>query len=183
MNTIHVFLSSLVSLFLFAVLLFWLYRDYRVDAFRQKLFALRDELFDDAHSGDIPFDSQCYGMLRTTMNGFIRFAHRMNLPQTAFLLLVSESSREEFGEPFHRRLDAAAECLPVEKRELVRKYYLRMNFYLIEHLLLSSPVIVLTVLIPAIFAFEAKKHIQAIVHRLVGPLDKVDAAALATGEI
>ena len=34
----------------------WLYQDYRTDAFRQKMFNLRDDLFDEARHGKIDFD-------------------------------------------------------------------------------------------------------------------------------
>lgn len=183
MSELVTFMTSLVSLLFAAILLFWLYRDYRTDAYRQKLFALRDELFDEATKGELPFDNPAYGMLRTTMNGFIRFAHRMNLPQTIVLLLVIDSKHQDFRVPFHKRLEEAANRLPPVQQELIKRYYLRMNFYTIEYLLLSSPFMLLTIIIPIVFALEAKKHVQGLVRRLSGPLDKVDAAALATGEI
>ncbi len=183
MNDPISFMASLVSLLFFVVLVFWLYRDYRTDTFRQKLFSLRDELFDEAVSGKIAFDDPAYGMLRSTMNGFIRFAHRINLPQTVFLLVAFKYNRSQLGTQFHRRLEENIRRMPKDQQDMIMSYYVRMNFHMIEHLLLSSPIILLTVIIPVVFLFEAKKHIQGIVGRLRGPLDKVDAAALATGEI
>ena len=66
-------LTSTISLFGILYLLLWRYRAYRVDLFRHKMFKLRDELFDDAADGNIDFNSPAYQLLRTTMNGFIRF--------------------------------------------------------------------------------------------------------------
>src|SRR5262245_46489095 len=74
-------LLSLGSLLLLWVGVFWLYRDYALDRFRQRVFALRDEMFDDARKGVISFDDHAYGMLRTMMNGAIRFAHLLTIAQ------------------------------------------------------------------------------------------------------
>ena len=69
--------STLLSLAGLWVLACWFWGDYRLDAFRQRMFVLRDEWFDFADGGGISFDHPAYGLLRSTMNGFIRFAHRM----------------------------------------------------------------------------------------------------------
>ena len=58
---------------------FWLYRDYRVDAYRQRVFALRNELWDYAAAGHISFDDPAYLVVRNRMNGLIRFAHLLSL--------------------------------------------------------------------------------------------------------
>src|SRR5437899_1072828 len=82
------------------VLWYWLVRRYRIDAFRYKLFVLRDALFDAAADGMMPFDHPAYGMLRQYINGFIRFAHR--LTTTTLLLLIVTSlwcgKRQEVSE-------------------------------------------------------------------------------------
>ena len=78
----HTVSSAFVGLFSFAglwVLFFWHYREYRVDNFRQRLFAIRDELFDLGRAGVIAFDHPAYGVVRTLINGFIRFANRIGV--------------------------------------------------------------------------------------------------------
>src|SRR5437667_11487736 len=77
-------LSTTLSLLALWALFHWLYRDYRVDLFRQRMFTLRDQLFDIAASGRIAFDDPAYGKLRSMINGYIRFAHRINLPLCLF---------------------------------------------------------------------------------------------------
>ena len=69
-------LTSCLSLAGLWVLLFKLYPDYCVDRFRQDMFDLRADLFDD---GQIARGHPAYRLLRQTMNGFIRFGHRVNL--------------------------------------------------------------------------------------------------------
>ena len=63
----------------------YLWKPQRVDLFRQRLFALRDELFDMAASGEISFDAPAYTRLRVLLNGRIQYAQRISFP----LLIVS----------------------------------------------------------------------------------------------
>src|SRR2546423_11268978 len=60
-----------------AFVLLKLSAEHRLDAFRQKLFAIRDELFDYASAGNIDFNDPAYRLLRRSMNGFIRYAHQL----------------------------------------------------------------------------------------------------------
>ena len=94
MNEITV-LSSLISLTGIWCLLFILYRDYRADSLRQDLFEIRDELFDQAASGLVDFDEPAYDMLRETLNGNIRFAHRLSLLRVVFIGGCSWSSHRQ----------------------------------------------------------------------------------------
>src|SRR6185437_15030162 len=81
--------------FTLALLLVWItifvfWRNYRIDKFRDDLFALRNELFDYAAKGGISFDEPAYGILRNTMNGLLRYAERISFTHT---LLVSVTQR------------------------------------------------------------------------------------------
>jgi hypothetical protein len=68
--------------------LFWRFCRYRLEAFRQDLFAIRNALFDDAFAGVIAFDHPAYQMTRESINSLIRFAHRLNTIQLIVLLAV-----------------------------------------------------------------------------------------------
>jgi hypothetical protein len=63
---------------LLAILLLFLWRELRIEVFRQRIFQIRDELFDFAAEGNISFNDPAYGALRTSMNSLIRFAHKMS---------------------------------------------------------------------------------------------------------
>ena len=67
-------------------------RAYYLDVFRQKLFALRDELFDFAADGGIDFSDPAYLELRQDLNGLIRFAHKISMFR---LLLASWTATPE----------------------------------------------------------------------------------------
>ena len=68
-------------------------------------------------------------------------------------------------------------------KKIIISYYMEMNFYIIEHLFLSSFVLLITLIIPAIFLLEAKKHIEKLVAYFGIPLDKLDTAAFTTGKL
>src|SRR5438105_11888454 len=87
-------IASLVSLLGLWTLLFWFYHDYAIDKVRQEMFALRDQFFDEAAAGLIPFDHPAYGLLRSTMNGFIRFAHKLTLPDLLVLGVIDRFSSD-----------------------------------------------------------------------------------------
>lgn len=79
-----------------AVLLWMLFSclpSLRLDVFRQKMFTVRDELFDYACAGNIGFDHPAYRLLRKSMNGFLRYGHRLSLFQ-----LVITSCRWHFAD-------------------------------------------------------------------------------------
>ena len=52
----------------------YLYKRVRLDAFREELFTIRDELFDYMGQRGLPYDTRAYGLLRSSLNGMIRAA-------------------------------------------------------------------------------------------------------------
>ena len=176
MNPISIQLMSLVSLVMVIILVFWLYRDYRIDSFRQKMFGLRDELFDRAVGEKIGFHDRSYGVLRSTINGFIRFAPRINLLQMILLLYVAREELEQSGESFIERLQESAKDCPPEQQEIIERLCVQMNYLVLEHLALSSPLL-FTVVIPLGFVIAAKNRAAAIVARFSRPLHTLDNIA------
>lgn len=53
----------------------YLYKRIRLDAFRETLFTVRDDLFDYMWQHNLPFDNRAYGLLRSSLNGMIRTAN------------------------------------------------------------------------------------------------------------
>ena len=114
MTATSTILISLISITILWVGLFWLYRDYCIDLFRQRMFALRDELFDQAAKGAIPFNHKSYGMLRVSMNGFIRFAHDFSLAH--FLFVVLRQHKDE-GLRYSERFNGLVQGLDENSEE------------------------------------------------------------------
>ncbi len=48
------------------------YKRVRLDAFREELFTLRDDLFDYMRVRSLPYTIRAYGLLRSSINGMIR---------------------------------------------------------------------------------------------------------------
>ena len=74
-----------ISLFALWFLYFYCWREHRIDTYRQRLFSVRDGLFDYAASGAISFDDPAYTTLRDLSNGLIRFAHRLTFTRVLII--------------------------------------------------------------------------------------------------
>lgn len=90
-------LLALISLAMISLAL-WLWSQYRIDAFRDRLFALRDELFDVALRGEVSYTDRAYTMLRNRMNGMLRFAHHIQLSHVILLPIFSGRRLAETAE-------------------------------------------------------------------------------------
>jgi len=184
MNENILALSAFISLGGIVVFIFWLHRDCNIDAFRQKMFALRDSLFDEAANGHLDFESPAYGMLRSTMNGLIRFGHRLSL---LHVIVVSFSYHRHMKDAnltsFSSRFENNINSLNEGQRDILKRYRLKMNIILVRHLILSSPLLLVTVIIPLIISLSANMFINRVVRAFRQPIDKLDSLALAEGEV
>ena len=77
--------------------LVYFYKKYCVDAYRQEVFKIRDNLFNFAAEGGIEFAHPAYIMARTYLNGTIRFTERLSLVRmiTANVMLKKHASHFE----------------------------------------------------------------------------------------
>lgn len=184
-STAATVLSSGVSLVLLWVLVFWFYRRYRVDLYRERVFALRQELFVLAYEGEIRFTDTAYILTRTTLNGFIRFGHRVNVSSViAATWAFRKDLDSESG--FHSRFAKAVEPLPSETREKLEGIVQRMNIFTLEQVIFGSPLFMM-LLVPAVVVLVAKHAGSEAVRRLLSrkwvrpALDPVDSVALHFG--
>jgi hypothetical protein len=177
-STMTPLLVSLVSLAALWFFLNWPYRDYEVDRFRQDVFNLRDEMFDEAAGGLISFDDPAYGLLRMTMNGFIRFAHRLSFLN--LFIFSAVAPHENFGSFSAEWKKRTGHLEPTVKARL-ESYRSRMNRLTAQFLILGSPLVLVTLLPPA-FCFVMVHHYWSAVKKLIArPIDNMDSAALAEG--
>jgi hypothetical protein len=138
-------LSTVFSLALLWVLAM-LYRQHRIDLFRHEMFILRAELFDYARRGEIEFDHPAYAGLRTTLNGFLRFAERVGFVSLWLNLSVLRRVPPDSNIWWWERhwQEALGTLDPELKTEFVAIRE-RMHFELFKHLLLSSPFLLATI--------------------------------------
>lgn len=128
-------------------------RAVAVDHFRHEIFALRDDLFDRAAAGAIPFGHPAYGTLRSTMNGFLRWAERLRLLDAVLLLAFTRREDRVTANPFHARWKAATADLSASDRKWLESYRSRIRRVVIRYLVVGSPVLAVTLVIPLVLWF------------------------------
>lgn len=193
MNGFEQFPHVMWSVALLAALwyvVFWLYPDYQVDRYRQEMFALRDRLFDEALEGLVSFDHPAYGLLRGTINGFIRFAHRMSLPDVIILMLITKRedrcAHDEYS--FSARLERCLKDLPPHARERLTQLRRDMAHFTLSYLFKKSVFmwtisrVAVFVALPLILCFHAKDLVKAWVAKFTeSPMNGIESAAMAEG--
>jgi hypothetical protein len=171
---------SLISLLILWVIIFWLYKEYCTDSYRQKVFALRDKLFDDAVATKLPFDHKSYGLLRITMNGSIRYAHKLNLGLLLLALFSTNNSEDELI--FRNKFEHAIKDLSENQKSLVIDYRNKLMILTITHMLRSSPILSFTIIIPIILNILLLFFIKQITQILSVPLKKIITILYAAGD-
>jgi hypothetical protein len=141
-NTLHFG----VSLFALWLLYFIAWREHRLDAFRQRLFAVRDELFDFALAGEIAFDDSAYITLRNLANGMIRYAHRLNFSRVLVLLICSPPPQTNRMEAWMKDVQSR----PQNVRKQLLKAHSEIARAILSHIVPWSPLawLCLTLAIP-----------------------------------
>ena len=177
-----VYLQSVISLALLAFVIFWLYRDFKVDSFRQKLFALRDDLFDDAEASGIDFSHSSYDVLRTAINGFIRYAHRINIFQILALVAIATHETKSNGSSFNSRFQSHLGQLEEDQQKLLKDYRNKMNVLMIKHALSASPLALILIFMPLGYLVKTHQMTAKILKRYRSQFNALDSAALARGQ-
>lgn len=134
-ETIYSAIQSLLCLLVILWVVFWGLPGYRLDRYRQSLFEIRDRLFDYAAAGNVSFDHDAYGMLRSTINGFIRFAHRISLSQIVLLIILARWDRQRVTHSFGDRWIKNTEGLPDDVREQLNSFLRDVNYQTARHAL------------------------------------------------
>lgn len=143
MTIIDAFYTLFFSLGIVYIVLFR-FKQYRMDKFRQSVFRLRDELFDYAADGNVSFDHPAYRTLRDTMNGYIRFSHRISLLQvclTKFILGRWNHSHSEYRSILYKEVwDGATKDLDVKVKQRMDMFLFRASAQLFYYIFLSSTI-------------------------------------------
>lgn len=189
-------LGFTISVLFIWIGIFWFYRDYSVDVFRQKMFALRDRLFDYAMEGNIEFKHPAYCILRRTMNGYLRFGHKIS----AFEMLLNFILLKRPGEKapsfsFANKWKEATRNLKEKELKDLEKFRVDMGKLIIFQALLGSPIFLFLVVLPSLFciatfvtviALTKKVSVKAKLKSTLDenvrePLGSLESAALAYG--
>ncbi len=126
-------LKSVVCLLLLWFFVFLLWKDYCMDAFRERIFTLRNELFLVAARGEIGFDDPAYKMLRERLNVSLRYAHEYTLTKLLLALAIPSIGNSE-GLTWAENTKA----LPRETRELLDQYRNMFVLNVLRYMILRS---------------------------------------------
>lgn len=141
MIDISSYIAALISI-LFLLGLHWLYKDYQVDNYRQRLFAIRDDFFSSALKGGVSFDSEAYGLVRLLLNSHIRFAHRLSIGR---LILISKFTRPEIEvlkqDLFGARIARAKADLTENQRNHVDLILQQLHFAILLQMIRRSVIL------------------------------------------
>lgn len=175
--------STAISLILLATVgrLLW---DQRKDNLRDRLFALRDEMFLYALDENIS-NSDAHMNLRLVINGLIRYAHRVSFSR----LLLLELGRFAFRlNPKIPRIYAAWQegiaRLPADQATKLRGFHDRAMVLMLEHMFSGSPVLwaasILLVVkrLLTLSTHAILRNVTSSVTRHLPPLDLLEADAL-----
>lgn len=189
LGQILLFLISFLCLWFF---FFILYKDLAINIFRQKMFQLRDELFDEAAKGLVEFNHPAYVVLRNTMNGFLRFGHKISLFEVLVTGVILGSERLKIHHKSFRQVWQEAETtLSSEQKTKMERYLLRLNELLLLQSIFGSPFFVIFLLfgfvlmhLPgSIYGFVRRKTFEIMNTLMQKPLEELESAAMAYGGI
>jgi hypothetical protein len=136
MENAYLLISMVPGVIILAWLFLVAYPEYRSEQFRQELFILRDRLFDEAARGRIGFDHPAYKYLRTTINGYLRFAHKLGFLEFVFVsfALHRHESKIDFSDQFAKYISD----LPLDARKLLILHRKTMQRLVIKKIIFGS---------------------------------------------
>jgi hypothetical protein len=108
--------------FSFGLILFWVLfyistRSLLLDILRQRLFEIRDDLFDFAADGGIEFTNPVYCELRVDINNMIRFAHKLSFARM-ILAQLQISDDDPAMTSFRSWVERANQLQPLARRKV-----------------------------------------------------------------
>jgi len=127
----------------------WRFKAYRIDLLRENLFELRKEIFEAARTGKIGFEMPTYRIITNTLNGFIRFGHRLTFLQVLLTIIVFKKTNIPDKLKFNSRYHKSLHGLNKEQMQLFNDYKQRMNLIVLTHVM-GSPFIFITCVLPII---------------------------------
>lgn len=167
-----IMLSSLISLLGIWILYFWLYLDYRVDSFRDELFALRDKLFDIAKNGEIDFNNPAYGMLRSYINSTIKYGHRFSFMQliASTYFTRNDDVKKEYIKMYNEKWYKSLDKLDQETKRKLLIIRNEVQINIVIQLILTSPVLFFTLIsfIAVLLLKKVSENTIMIVKKFVG---------------
>lgn len=166
------------------MILFFLLRSYRVEALRDRLFAVRQELFDCARTGTVEFTDPAYATLRRLINSLIRYAHQLTL------FRVSLGSRwagdaQDPGKTALAEWKQAVSLLPPETQKKLEDIHAQALMLVVRHIVLGSPIAValgVCIVVWSLIHGVTKSFLALLTERMPG-LDSFQSQAITADSL
>lgn len=142
------------------IFVFYFWRDYRLDALRDDLFAIRDNLFLYAAKGNISFNHPAYQQLRFRINVLLRYAHKFTMAGLFFAMVTASKRSSEIA-----MWEELLETVPSdEAKAKLKEVQLAVSMTLLRHMVTRSFSLFLLswILCLAGKAVEAKNRIMGL---------------------
>lgn len=155
-DAVHVLRFCLV---LFIVWLIWyqFWIPYRIDYFRQRLFKMRDDLFEYAAAGNIEFTHPAYTDLRLTINALIRYGHRVTIWRIVMSMVSLVHSGDSHMANGYIEWKEQTERIENEKtRNRIYAFRNEISKIMAAHMVLISPMTLVVVAAIAIYLRACK---------------------------
>lgn len=133
-----------------ACLILWWYMntarvEIRVDQTRQRLFALRDDLFDSAARGEVSFESEAYQLTRQTLNGVIRFCEDLTFFRFLVFSWYIGPHKKQLSEEYSFKIETAFRQVPENQKAVLEKTRTEMHMLVMLHMIECSFLLTLLV--------------------------------------
>ena len=134
--------------------------EWRLDSFRQNMFIVRDELFDYAADGHISFNHPAYLLLRSQMNGFIRYGHHLTVFRGLMTIAIHKISgvpaRASWYDAWQNSLNTIEDN---SVRQQLERFQRRGMVLAISRLISGSPLLwAMTAIFLVEFLFQGMKQ-------------------------
>lgn len=113
------------------MLWFYFVKEQRVDALREELFIIRNDLFCMAAAGHIAFESTSYVELRYLINGMLRFGHHISLRSSFIASRLAEIDPDKSSAYVRWKMSVDGEPEDVQKKLLAihhRMFWTYVNY-------------------------------------------------------
>jgi hypothetical protein len=127
-------LVSVAALFGLWLVVYYVWRDYRYDSFREDVFSVRDEMFLYAANGNIGFSDPAYALLRNRMNALLRHGHDLTIRRAVLLFVTHGTMKSDAALEWEK----AIKDLPAEQKARMEWYNRRVAIYVLQHLVYCS---------------------------------------------
>jgi len=172
--TIILALKSALGLLFIWLFVFFLWKDYCLDAFREDAFELRDELFLYAADGNVGFDNSAYKMLRQRINVSLRYAHAFTLARFVLAIVILSGVRN----PESAAWEEALASLPCDVQKRLTQYRNTFVLTVLNYITLRSFFLYIVVLLAMLFRGFKELAKRYILPKVVVGVERLESEAL-----